>query len=204
MSGGANNNLSTTSSPDYRPCRVWLEPLEPELTELLVDTSPCQTGQPTGQLPLPQPQGRLVEPVARFRNLASTSLTDQINGLVMVLSNEYVEPPPPRGTYVYDNCLKVEGSLTTQINGMVVGVHGGCTNRQPTFPGIQGGWNDCGTVEKLPNGVEKTEKEIEIGMQLDVEANHTVQINGGLITNIVENRMIVPQVRQSSQPGQVA
>ncbi|CAG9949045.1 unnamed protein product [Clonostachys rosea f. rosea IK726] len=118
----------------------------------------------------------------------------QLNGLVMVLGNEHVQIGTPRGTWIYENCLKAEGSLTTQVNGPVVAVEGGFHTVIPRFPGMNGAWSGCGTVEKIPDGMVKTEAEIQFARELDIRAQHTVQINGGLLSKIVNNRIIVPQL----------
>ncbi|KAK7223463.1 hypothetical protein V2G26_011466 [Clonostachys chloroleuca] len=152
----------------------------------------CRTGELASQMPFLQ-QNAVEEPVARYKNIASSSLTDQLNGLVVCLGNEHVQIGPPHGTWIYENCVKAEGSLTTQVNGLVVGVEGGCQTAAPHFPGMNGAWAGCDTVERLPNGMVKTEAEIQFARELDIRANHTVQINGGLLSKIVNNRIIVPQ-----------
>ncbi|CAH0030036.1 unnamed protein product [Clonostachys rhizophaga] len=172
-------------------CRAWF--LSISLTKLITDPNGCSFGEGASQMPLPL-QDASAEPVARYRNITSSSLTDQLNGLVMVLGNEHVQIGCPAGTWIYEGCVKAEGSLTTQVNGLVVGVEGGCQTTIPHFPGMNGVWSECDTVEKLPNGMVKTEAEIQFARELDLRANHTVQINGGLLSKITDNRIFVPQV----------
>ncbi|CAG9989666.1 unnamed protein product [Clonostachys byssicola] len=151
-------------------------------------------GEPVDQMPLPQRDPRTGEPVCRYKNMTSSSLTDQCNGLIMVLGNEYVQTGPPHGTWIYEDCVKVEGCLTAQVNGLVVGVEGGITSNQPRFPNMTGAWSGCQTVEKLPDGVVPTKAEIEFARELDSRSLRTLQINGGLIAPIRNSRIFVPQL----------
>ncbi|VUC35564.1 unnamed protein product [Clonostachys rosea] len=151
----------------------------------------CGGDEFPGQVPGPR---HGAGPVSKFKNIACTSLTDQINGLLIVVDSQDAKVLPPQGTQTYDNCVKLDGEYTAQVNGLIVGVNGGCPERTPSWPGMAAAWTGCKTVERMPTGVVEGNY-VRSPMKLDVNDNHTIQINGGLVMGVKNGRIPVPQVR---------